>query len=447
MPDNAPDASPHEIDAEKHVLGAIMLSEEAVHDTITILGESTRVFFKAAHQLIYASALRLVSKSTAIDLYTLAEDLKAAGDLARIGGVPFLYEIHESVPSAANCAHYAEIVRDRAVRRALIAAGSNIIESASRIGVEIEDVIGGAQKSLFDASYLRDRGFARFNDALAGTMAYIEEIYERDGKLVGISTGIASLDEHLYGLNKSDLVIVAARPSMGKSAFAHNIAMNIAVRDDSDAAEVALFTLEMGREQIITRLLSTAGNIHMGRLRTGKLDNSDWKNMSRAAELLENARLHINDTPGITILEVCAEARRLKLRNPKLGVLILDYMQLLSGGVAANRSREQEISEYSRTLKELARELDICVVALSQLNRAVEGRGDKRPMLADLRESGAIEQDADIVIFLYRDDYYDENSEDAGIVEVIIRKHRNGALGTVKLSFTNNVLRFEEIRE
>ena len=447
MASNAPDVAPHDLDAEKNVLGAIMLSEEALHDAITILGEHTTVFFKAAHQLIYGAVLRMTAKSRPIDLSTLAESLKSSGDLARVGGVAFLYAIHEAVPSAANCAYYAEVVRNRAVRRALVVAGSKIIESAGQPGLELEEVIGRAQKELFDASYLRDRGFAGFNDALAGTMAYIEEIYKRDGKMVGIPTGIAPMDELLYGLNKSDLVIVAARPSMGKSAFAHNIAMNIAARDDSDAVEVALFTLEMGKEQIITRLLATAGNIHMGRLRTGKLDQNDWKNMSRAAGYLENARLHINDTPGITILEVCAEARRLKLRNPNLGVLILDYMQLLSGGVSANRSREQEISEYSRTLKELARELGICVVALSQLNRAVEGRGDKRPMLADLRESGAIEQDADICLFLYRDSYYDEHSEDAGVVEIIVRKHRNGALGTIKLAFISETLRFEEVRE
>jgi replicative DNA helicase len=424
-----------------------MQRPDAIHAVIPILGEVRTVFFAGKNQLLYAAALRLTAKGNPIDLLTLAEELKASDDLARVGGTMYLYNIQESVPSAANCEYYAEIVRDRATRRALVAAASDILADAGSLDIELPQVVANAQKALFDASYLRDRGFAGFNDVLASTFAYIEEVYKRKGKLVGIPTGIPSIDDHIYGLNKSDLIIVAARPSMGKSAFAHNIAMNIAARDDEDAVEVALFTLEMGREQIMTRLLSTAGRIPMGKLRTGHLAQEDWKRMSQAAGYLENSRMHINDTPGITILEVCAEARRLKLRHPKLGVIILDYMQLLSGGVNANRSREQEISEYSRTLKELARELDVCVVALSQLNRAVEGRGDKRPMLSDLRESGAIEQDADIVMFLYRDDYYDEHSPDAGMTEIIIRKHRNGALGTINLAFTAEILLFEEMRE
>ncbi|MBT3270123.1 replicative DNA helicase [Candidatus Poribacteria bacterium] len=439
----ASDVSPHDLDAERHVLGAVLVDTEAIHRVLSILGEQTTVFFKAAHQLIYAAALRLTQRSDPIDLYTIANELKRSDDLSRVGGVAYLYEVHESVPTAANAEYYAETVRDKSTRRALVHAGTEIIGRAGRDDVELEEVVDQAQRILFEVNYREDRGFVDIEQVLRETMEYIEQLYKRKDKLVGIPTGLPDLDQLLYGLNPADLMVVAARPSMGKSAFAHNIAANVACRSDEDRQAVAIFTLEMGREQILTRMLATLGRIDMSRIRQGTLNSDDWRRLSEAAGQLETAQIFINDTPGITLMEVRAESRRLKMRYPNLGLVIVDYLQMLQGGTRAHHSREQEISDYSRSLKELARELDVTVMALSQLNRAVESRNDRRPMLSDLRESGAIEQDADIVMFLYRDDYYNENSETAGQVEIIVRKHRNGALGTVVLDFQNQYLLFK----
>ena len=437
------DVSPHDLDAERYVLGALMVNTEAIHQVHPILGDQTTVFFKGAHQYMYGAALRLAQRSDPIDIYTLADELKRADDLSRAGGVDYLYAVQESVPSAANAEYYAEAVRDRATRRDLITAGTEIIARAGRADIELEEVIDQAQRILFEVNYREERGFVDVETVLRETMEYVEELFKRKDKLVGIPTGLPDLDQLLYGLNPADLVIVAARPSVGKSAFAHNIAGNIACRQGADQKGVAIFSLEMGREQILTRMLATIGKIDMSRVRQGTLNSDDWRRLSEAAGQLENAQLFINDTPGITLMEVRSECRRLKMRYPELGLVIVDYLQLLAGGSRSAHSREQEISEYSRSLKELARELDVCVMALSQLNRAVESRNDRRPMLSDLRESGAIEQDADIVMFLYRDDYYDENSESAGQVEVIVRKHRNGALGTITLDFQGPYLLFK----
>jgi replicative DNA helicase len=441
--DMASDVSPHDLDAERYVLGALMVNTDAIHQVQPILGDQTTVFFKGAHQYMYGAAMRLAQRSDPIDIYTLADELKRADDLSRAGGVDYLYSVQESVPSAANAEYYAEAVRDRATRRALITAGTEIIARAGRADIELEEVVDQAQRILFEVNYREERGFVDVETVLRETMEYVEELFKRKDKLIGIPTGLPDLDQLLYGLNPADLVIVAARPSVGKSAFAHNIAGNIACRQGPHQKGVAIFSLEMGREQILTRMLATIGRIDMGRVRQGTLNSDDWRRLSEAAGQLENAQLFINDTPGITLMEVRSECRRLKMRHPDLGLVIVDYLQLLAGGSRGNHSREQEISEYSRSLKELARELDVCVMALSQLNRSVESRTDRRPLLSDLRESGAIEQDADIVMFLYRDDYYDENSEQAGQVEVIVRKHRNGALGTVTLDFQGPYLLFK----
>ncbi|MBT5713496.1 replicative DNA helicase, partial [Candidatus Poribacteria bacterium] len=309
----ASDVSPHDLDAERHVLGAVLVDTEAIHRVLSILGEQTTVFFKAAHQLIYAAALRLTQRSDPIDLYTIANELKRSDDLSRVGGVAYLYEVHESVPTAANAEYYAETVRDKSTRRALVHAGTEIIGRAGRDDVELEEVVDQAQRILFEVNYREDRGFVDIEQVLRETMEYIEQLYKRKDKLVGIPTGLPDLDQLLYGLNPADLMVVAARPSMGKSAFAHNIAANVACRSDEDRQAVAIFTLEMGREQILTRMLATLGRIDMSRIRQGTLNSDDWRRLSEAAGQLETAQIFINDTPGITLMEVRAESRRLKM--------------------------------------------------------------------------------------------------------------------------------------
>ena len=446
------DVSPHDLDAERHVLGAFMADPDAVHLASSVLGEQTSVFFKASHRLVYAAALRLAHSGDPIDLYTMTDSLKREGDLEKIGGVRALYDMQEGVPTAANIEYYAGIVREMATRRELIQAGTDIVSKAGRPDVELEEAMDDAQKALFAVYRGEQSGFVDIDHSLQEAMRRIELLYSRKTKLTGVPSGLQELDEILYGLNRSDLIIVAARPSMGKSSFAHNLALNVALLEPEEPEEeppaVALFTTEMPADQIVMRMLATVGRIDMSRIRLGKLTGEEWRRVSEAAQEIEKAQIFINNTPGLTLMDIRSESRRLKIRQPNLGLVIVDYLQQLQSGSRQHQSREQEISEYSRSLKALARELDIPVIALSQLNRAVESRPDKRPLLSDLRESGAIEQDADIVLFLYRDDYYHpEDSDAAGQVEVIVRKHRNGPLGTVELGFDTESLRFFPLDE
>ena len=433
--------SPHDLDAERHVLGSLMIDTEAVHRVTSILGEQTTVFFKTAHQLVYGAALRLTQRNDPIDLYTISDDLKRAGDLQRVGSVEYLYNMQESVPTAANIEYYAEIVREHATRRALIEAGTSIIERARSPELELDTVVDDSQRIVFDVHQRRARReFVGIVPVLHDSMDYIERLYEQKNQLLGLPTGIDDLDILLSGLNRSDLIVVAGRPSMGKSAFVHNIALNAAGNPD---VTVALVTLEMGREQVMTRMLSTVARIDMQKVRTGHLTDNEWQRLSEATGVLEKLSMYINDSPGSTIGEIRSEARRLKMQRPNLGLLIIDYLQLVQGGSRGNQNREQEIAEYSRALKDLARELDVAIIALSQLNRAVESRDNKRPQLSDLRESGAIEQDADIVMFLYRDEYYrPDTTETPGLVEIKVAKHRNGPTGTVTAQFKQNHLLF-----
>ena len=442
------DVSPHDLDAERHVLGAFLVNQDAVHLAASILSEQTTVFFKASHQLIYAAALRLANKGDPIDLYTITDSLKRAGDLEKIGGVRALYDIQEGVPTAANIEYYAKVVREMATRRELIQAGEEIRSRAGGIDVELDETLDQAQRLLFDIYRGETKGFIEIDQSLQEAMSRIERIFNNSSKLIGIPTGLPELDQIIYGLNRSDLIVVAARPGMGKSSFAHNLALNVSLlqTEEEEPPAVALFTTEMPADQIVMRMLATVGEIDMSRIRIGKLSGEELKRISEAAQEIEKAQIYINNTPGLTLMDIRSESRLLKIRRPNLGLVIVDYLQQLHSGSRQHQSREQEISEYSRSLKTLARELDVPVIALSQLNRNVENRPDKRPQLADLRESGAIEQDADIVLFLYRDDYYNpEDSDVPGEVEAIVRKHRNGPLGTATLAFDSASLRFSPL--
>lgn len=442
------DASPHDLDAERHVLGAFLVDQDAVYLAASILGAQTTVFFKASHRLIYAAALRMANVGDPIDLYTITDSLKRAGDLEKIGGVRALYDIQEGVPTAANIEYYANVVREMATRRELIQAGTEIVSRAGRIEVELDETMDQAERSLFDIYRGETNGFIDIDQSLLEATERIDRIYNQSSKLIGIPTGFPELDQTIYGLNRSDLIIVAARPGMGKSSFAHNLALNVSLlqTEEEEPPAVALFTTEMPADQIVMRMLATVGEIDMSRIRMGKIEHDEMKRISEAAQEIERGQIYINNAPSLTLMDVRSESRRLKIRRPNLGLIIVDYLQQLASGSRQHQSREQEISEYSRSLKSLARELDVPVLALSQLNRGVESRPDKRPQLADLRESGAIEQDADIVLFLYRDDYYNpENSEAPGVVEVIVRKHRNGPIGTANLAFDSASLRFSPL--
>ncbi len=423
-----------------------MVDQDAVHLAASILGPQTTVFFKASHQLIYAAVLRMANKGDPIDLYTITDSLKRAGDLEKIGGVRALYDIQEGVPSAANIEYYANVVREMATRRELIQAGVEIASRAGRIEVELDETLDQAERSLFDIYRGETNGFIDIDQSLLEATERINRLYNKSSKLIGIPTGFPELDKTIYGLNRSDLIIVAARPGMGKSSFAHNLALNVSLlqtEEEEEPPAVAFFTTEMPADQIVMRMLATVGEIDMSRIRMGKIKHDEMKRISEAAQMIEKGQIYINNAPSLTLMDIRSESRRLKIRRPNLGLVIVDYLQQLQSGSRQHQSREQEISEYSRSLKSLARELDVPVIALSQLNRNVENRPDKRPQLADLRESGAIEQDADIVIFLYRDDYYTlEESKTPGQVEVIVRKHRNGPLGTANLAFNSASLRF-----
>ena len=440
-------AAPHDLDAERHVLGAVMIDTSAITKAIPVIGPR-EVFFKRAYQLVWNAAVACSKADIPCDLFSVSTQLKKTGDFDRVGGTAALYEIQESTPSAANVAYYAEEVKEAYTRRQLIAAGTNMIDLAGQRERSLEEVMDGAQRILFDVHDTERRATLAVNPALQATIAHIEELFRRKDKLLGIPSGFTDLDEILFGLNPSDLMIVAARPSVGKSALAHAIMATLACTDEENPPGVLMFSLEMGTEQIMTRILSNVGRVHMARLRTGNIDQQDWRRLSAALGKLESGNVFINDQPGISLMEIRAEARRQKIETPSLGLVIVDYLQLMQGGSHKSGNREQEIAEYSRSLKELARELDVCVMALSQLNRGVENRpGDKRPLLNDLRESGAIEQDADIVLFLYSDELYDPDTADVGVIELIVRKHRNGALGTVKVDFDSAYMRFSRHME
>ncbi|MHA2642934.1 MAG: replicative DNA helicase [bacterium JZ-2024 1] len=425
-----------DVEAERHVLGSFLQDPEAIHRAIPILGERPGVFYKESHQAIYEAMLRLLRRGDPIDAYTTAAEMGRSGDRQR--SAQYLRELQESVPSAANVEFYARIVREKAVRRALIEVGNRVALCSTRDDVPLEELIDRAQRLILEASQDPSRrGFADLELSLRETMRQIDELRQGSGR--GVSTGFLELDRLLSGLVPSDLVVLAARPSMGKSALAHNICGHVAFRE---RRPVAIFTLEMDRRQVLTRMLAAEARVDMQRVRTGDLNADDWRRLCDVTAKMENAPLFIDDAPGVSAMEIRAETRRLKIRRPDLALVVVDYLQLIGEGSKSYQNREQEISDYSRSLKELARELDVTVLALSQLNRAVESRSDKRPQLADLRESGAIEQDADVVMFLYRDEYYYPDSQSAGQAEVIVRKHRNGPLGTVSLAFHPQYLLF-----
>ncbi|MEN2766807.1 replicative DNA helicase [Ornithinibacillus xuwenensis] len=431
---------PHNIEAEQAVIGAIFLEPEAFSTASELLMPGD--FYRASHQRIFETMLKLADRGEPIDLVTVTSDLSNSKHLEEAGGVSYLTQLAESVPTAANIEYYSKIVEEKAILRRLIRTATDIVTETFTREDEIEDVLNEAEKSILDVSGRKNTGsFKVIKDVLIDVYDKIELLHQSSADVTGIPTGYRDLDRITSGFQRNDLIIVAARPSVGKTAFALNIAQNVAVNTDEN---VAIFSLEMGADQLVQRILCAEGNIDAQRLRSGKLEADDWSKLTMAMGSLSNAGIYIDDTPGIRVNEIRSKCRRLKQEHG-LGMILIDYLQLIQGSGKSGENRQQEVSEISRSLKGLARELNVPLIALSQLSRGVEQRQDKRPMMSDLRESGSIEQDADIVGFLYRDDYYDKESEKQNIIEIILAKQRNGPVGTVELAFVKEYNKFVDL--
>jgi replicative DNA helicase len=429
---------PQHLEAEQAVLGAMLLSSQAVSEAAEWLEPDD--FYRASHQTIFGAMRDLYEQGQPVDLITLTAALQSTeGSLDKAGGVEYLATLAQSIPTALHIEHYATIVREKALLRKVIDAATEIANDGYRQDKPATDVLADAERRILELSQHRKlRDFTHISDVLLTTSERIEQLYANEGNIIGVPTGYTDLDKMTNGFQRSDLIIVAARPSVGKTAFALNIAQNVAVRA---AMPVAIFSLEMSKDQLVQRMLSAEGFIDGHKLRSGALEEDDWPKLSMAMSSLGNSPVYIDDSPGITIPEMRSKLRRLKTQVG-LGFVVIDYLQLVHGRRSSGENRQQEISEISRNLKQLARELEVPVMALAQLSRSVEQRQDKRPMLSDIRESGSIEQDADIVAFLYRDDYYDPESERKNVVEILIAKQRNGPTGKVELAFLKNFNKF-----
>ncbi|MHB1394454.1 MAG: replicative DNA helicase [Clostridia bacterium] len=427
---------PNSIEAEQSVLGAMLLDKEAISTATELIGGED--FYREAHKEIFEAIVEIYDKGEPVDLITLTERLKTRNTLDAVGGITFLTNLMDAVPTTHNVKYYAKIIEDKSLLRRLIKSSNDIIFKSYQASEDIGEIIDDAEKGIFNISLNRStQGFTHVKNILNVNFDMIEQLYLNKGKLTGVPTGFNDLDGMLSGLQKSDLVLIAARPSMGKSSFMMNIVQHAAVREK---VTTAIFSLEMSKEQLTQRLLCAEALIDAHRLRTGDINEDEWVKLARSMGPLSEAPIFIDDTPAISITEMRAKCRRLKLEH-NLGLIVIDYLQLMQGKSNSD-SRQQEISEISRSLKALAREINVPVVALSQLSRAPEMRADHRPILSDLRESGAIEQDADVVMFLYRDEYYHPDSDKKNIGEVIIAKQRNGPTGNVELVWLGQFTKF-----
>lgn len=431
---------PQNLEAEQSVLGAVLLDNDVAHDVAELL--LAEDFYKEIHQKIFESIIKLIEKGEPADLVTLTNELKAKGELERIGGATYLAELVEAVPTAANVLYYTKIVKDKAILRGVIRAATEIATSGyEEGGADVAEFLDRAEKIIFEVSEKRaQNALVPIAPIIKQSFIEIERNYEKKQLITGLSSGFRDVDKLTAGFQPSDLIIVAARPAMGKTSLVLNIAENACMKSQ---VPVAVFSLEMSREQLAIRMLCSGARIDSQKVRTGMLDEDEWQRLTHVAGPLSESPLFIDDTPALSPFEMRARARRLKA-SKGLGLVIVDYLQLMTiRGKGDNR--EREISEISRSLKSMAKELNVPVIALSQLNRAVEGRADKRPQMSDLRESGAIEQDADIIAFIYRDEVYNKESSDRGIAELNIVKHRNGPIGVAKMAFLAEYTRFENL--
>lgn len=439
-PTHAIKVPPHSIDAEQSVLGGLMLDNRSWDNIIDRIRDTD--FYRNEHKLIFRAMARLVELNKPLDVLTVAEALREMHELDQVGGEVFLFELANNTPSAANITAYADIVRERSILRSLINAATDITNTAfNPQGRSIVELLDAAERSVFEISESGNRGSGPVNikEYLAKTMDRIDTLFHSNSSITGVPTGYNDLDDKTSGLQPSDLIIVAGRPSMGKTTFAMNIAEHVAIKS---RLPVLIFSMEMPGEAIVMRMLSSLCRIDQLRIRTGKLADEDWPRISSTISMLTDAPLYIDDTPSLSPAEMRARARRLAKEHGQIGLIVVDYLQLMQVP-GFNENRTAEISEISRSLKGLAKELKVPLIALSQLNRGLEQRADKRPVMSDLRESGAIEQDADLITFIYRDEVYNESSPDKGIAEIIIAKQRNGPIGKIKLTFMGQYTCFE----
>ena len=432
---------PQNIEAEQAVLGAMLISKEAIAESAQILNPQD--FYREAHRIVFEAMLDLSNRNQAVDNLTVIEQLNKTNQLEKVGGIAFVTALANTVPTAANVVFYAKIVKEKALMRHLINTATAIAAMGYEGADDADSIMDKAEKMILEIASNRKTGdFTPINQIVIDTFSKIENLYESKGGLTGLSTGFKDLDKLTAGLQPSDLILVAARPSMGKTAFTLNIASHVALKENQP---VAFFSLEMSKEQLMQRMLCAEGLVESQRLRVGDLDEQDWQKLIAAADKFSKAPLYIDDTPGISIMELRSKARRLQ-QEKGLSLVLIDYLQLMQGRANKNGdNRQQEISEISRSLKSLARELNVPVIALSQLSRSVESRQIKKPMLSDLRESGSLEQDADIVMFLYREDYYNAETENKNITDVIVAKHRNGPVDTVQLFFHKEFTKFADL--
>lgn len=431
---------PHDLEAEQAVIGSMLTDKEAVISAIEILSDGD--FYREDNKLIYSAMMNLYGKGEPIDIITLKTELASMGKLEAIGGLEYLAELPEKVPTTANVDKYIKIVEEKSTLRTLIRTANELLTLGYDPTQEVEELMDNAEKKIFSVMQSRnEKSYSSMKDILVDTFIELEELYNRKQHVTGVPTGFIDLDYKTAGLHGSELILVAARPAMGKSAFALNIATNAAVRANTP---VAIFSLEMSKEQMANRILCSEALVDSNKVRTGKVEDDDWSKLAQASGILSEAQIFIDDTPGISIMEIRTKCRKMKLEK-NIGLVVIDYLQLVQASSKRSGSREQEIAEISRSLKILAKEINVPVIALSQLSRAPEQRPDHRPMLSDLRESGSIEQDADIVMFLYRDDYYNQDSEKKNVAEVILAKHRAGSTGTVELAWLGSFTKFANL--
>ena len=427
---------PHSIEAEESVLGAMLLSEGSISDVLDKLRSDD--FYKPAHRKIFDAVVALFGRGEAVDSVTVAEELRRGSILDDVGGKAYLFHLVNAVPAASNASYYARIVEETSLLRRLIEATQEAAALAFESSDDVDHIVDQVEQTIFNVAQKRlgDR-FSHIRELLHEQLEHIEALSAKGSGITGVPSGFIDLDNITSGLQESNLIIVAARPSFGKTSFALNIAQQAATEHQ---IPVAIFSLEMSKMELVQRLVCSEALVDVHKLRTGNLNDQDWSRLATAVGRLADAPIYIDDSEAVTVLEIRAKARRLKQKSG-LGLVVVDYLQLMSGPRRSD-NRQQEISEISRSLKILARELDVPVIAISQLSRAVEARQDKRPMLADLRDSGAIEQDADVVVFIYRDEVYNPDSPDRGTAEVLVAKHRNGPIGRLKLTFLENYTKF-----
>lgn len=432
---------PHDIEAEQAVIGSMLTDQEAVYAAIERLKPED--FYREDNKQIYTAILNIYNKAEPIDIITLKAELSSMGKLDAVGGLEYIVELPEKVPTTANVDRYIKIVEEKSLLRNLIRAANEILSSGYAQEDDVENIVDHAEKKIFDVMQKKSqKGYTTIKDVLVESFTKLEELYNQKEHITGVPTGFAELDKKTAGLHGSELILIAARPAMGKSAFALNIGSYAATRAN---VPVAIFSLEMSKEQVGNRILCSEALVDSNNVRTGELNDEELGKLAETSGELSQAPIYIDDTPGISVMEIRAKCRKLKLEK-NIGLVIIDYLQLIQGS-GKTSSREQEIAEISRSLKILAKEIEVPVIALSQLSRAVEARPDHRPMLSDLRESGSIEQDADIVMFLYRDDYYNEDSEKKNIAEVIIAKQRAGSTGTVDLAWLGKYTKFANLEK